>query len=180
LLRDTNDNEASINYTRDITGNAPYDTVRAAYPEYLKYNNNAVEVHFISNWDENDATDGHLRKDSPKSCYGSTAAPKVMETRKLEAIEVKVSNSLIRKYVFGYNSDPPDSTLSRILSGGQYGGIYYSGKLKLLKITQKIRTITYRCLPWNLITRIYRLIAILPKEIIPVIREIRPPLAGRI
>ena len=122
LLRDTNGNQATVSYAQDTA----HETVRAAYPEYLTYGN--VQIHFISSWDENDPQEGHLRYDDPKT-YLNYDAPRIMETRKLDAIEVKVSGSLIRKYTFAY------TTTARVFSS-DYGGIYYSGKHTLTSITQ--------------------------------------------
>ena len=130
LLRDTNNNQATISYTRDIVDHPVpnWETIRAAYPEYLNYG--SVQVQFIAGWDENDPTDGYLRYDNPKTApYGNTLAPQVMETRRLDAIEVKISGNLIRKYVFAYNTTP------RIYSSN-YGGIYYSGEHTLTSITR--------------------------------------------
>ncbi len=121
--KDTNGNEATISYVRDIYSNS----VRSAYPEYLRYNNNLVEVHFISSYDENGSY-GPVRDDNPIS-YGSNPVPKIMENRSLDAIEIKVSGSLIRKYTFTYN------TTDRVYSS-DYGGIYYAGKHMLTSITQ--------------------------------------------
>jgi RHS repeat-associated protein len=52
-----------------------------------------------------------------------------MENRQLDAIEIKVSSNLIRKYTFTYN------TTDRVYSS-DYGGIYYAGKHTLTSITQ--------------------------------------------
>lgn len=52
-----------------------------------------------------------------------------MENRKLDAIEVKVNGSLVRKYSFGY------TTIASSQSS-DYGGIYYSGVHKLTSVTQ--------------------------------------------
>ena len=136
LIQDTNGNKATISYARDIQIVTPNAYVRSAYPEYLKYNfdqnNNALyEVHFVSGYDQSDPTDGYIRKDNPKS-NGSNPAPKIMETRKLNSIEVKVSGNLIRKYGLTYNTD---ASLDRVYSS-DYGGIYYAGKLRLLGLTQ--------------------------------------------
>ena len=120
LMRDTNGNEASISYVRDIHNGS----VRSAYPEYLTYNN--VEVHFNSSWDGYDHQ--RLRKDNPESTDDNDA-PKVMENRKLDSIEIRVSDALIRKYTFAYD------TTDRVYSD-DYGGIYYSGKHSLTSITQ--------------------------------------------
>ncbi|MBI2852415.1 MAG: DUF2341 domain-containing protein, partial [Chloroflexi bacterium] len=126
LFRDTNDNTANITYARDIRGVSQNDTVRAAYPEYLRYGN--MEVRFSSSYDVNDATDGYLRRDNPRTSSNSSA-PKTMETRKLDAIEVKANGSLIRRYAFSYNTtDSVNST--------DYGGIFYSGNHTLTSITQ--------------------------------------------
>jgi|GEM_PF-1256444 len=125
LVQDTHGNQMTVSYVRDIVGT----NVRSAYPEYLRYNNNLVEVHFISSNDQQDPNDGPIRNDNPRS-YGSNPAPKVMENRKLDTIEVKASGNLVRKYGFNY------ITIASTYSP-DYGGIYYSGKHTLTSITQK-------------------------------------------
>jgi RHS repeat-associated protein len=87
-----------------------------------------VEIHFSCSWDENDPTDGYLRYDNPKST-AENPAPLVMETRKLDYIEIKISDTLISKFSFDYN------TTDRVYSD-DYDGIYYSGKHSLISITQ--------------------------------------------
>ncbi|MBM2832774.1 MAG: repeat protein, partial [Dehalococcoidia bacterium] len=125
LIRDTHNNEITVTYARDFDSAGG---VRSAYPEYIRYNGTAVEVRFNSSFDETDPYDGHFRKDSPKST-GYNPAPYVMENKKLDSIEVKVSGSLVRKYLFTY------TTTDRVLSG-DYGGIYYSGTHTLTSVTQ--------------------------------------------
>ncbi|MBN1692598.1 MAG: hypothetical protein JW845_03485 [Dehalococcoidales bacterium] len=121
--KDTNGNEATVTYVQDIWNNS----VRSAYPEYLRYNNNLVEVHFLSSYYEN-GDYGPVRKDNPIS-YGTNPVPKNMENRQLDSIEIKVSGNLIRKYNFSY------ITTDRVYSS-DYDGIYYSGKHMLMSITQ--------------------------------------------
>jgi RHS repeat-associated protein len=128
LIEDTNGNQATINYVRDIVEIQNEESVRSAYPEYLKYNNDLIEVHFVSSWDEDDPEDGYLRYDNPKT-YRSRRAPTVMENRRLDTIEIEVSDQLIRKYSLDYDTE------NRVWSP-DYGGIYYSGNLTLKKITQ--------------------------------------------
>ena len=48
LVQDTHNNQMTVSYVRDVVGT----NVRSAYPEYLRYNNNLVEVHFISSNDQ--------------------------------------------------------------------------------------------------------------------------------
>ena len=137
LIRDVNNNEATINYLQDKIGTSPQDSVRSAYPEYLNYSNDTIKVHFISSFQIQDPTDGNLRRDNPKT-YGSNPAPKIMENRSLDAIEIKVNENLLRKYSFAHNtipcgnpnSNPPYQPYS------YYGGVYYSGKFTLSSITQ--------------------------------------------
>lgn len=116
-FKDTDGNTANVSYTRSIQGASPNDWVRSAYPEYLTYGN--IEVHFISSAN---------RADNPASGAG-VAAPKVMEDRRLDSIEIKVNSTLVRKYEFTYN------TRSSYLSS-DYGGIYYAGKHVLTSVTQ--------------------------------------------
>jgi RHS repeat-associated protein len=137
LIRDTNNNQALITYIQDIRPT----WVRSAYPEYLTYGN--VQVHFTCSYDESTA-DGNVRYDNPITyswygdpycwdCEHTNPAPKIMENRKLNSIEIKVSGNLLRKYAFSYN------TTNRVFSsdyGYESGGIYYSGRLTLISITQ--------------------------------------------
>jgi RHS repeat-associated protein len=125
IIRDTNGNEATVSYVQITTGYPSY--VRSAYPEYLDYNN--VEVQFNSSHDEFEGHhESNMRRDNPTST-DENPAPAVMETRKLDSIEVKVSDVLIRKYTFDY--DTTDCVYS-----DDYGGIYYSGKHCLTSITE--------------------------------------------
>jgi RHS repeat-associated protein len=132
LIEDTNGNQATVSYVQDIKGYGSSGWVRSAYPEYFTYGN--VEVHFTSSWDENDPYDGILRDDNPKSYfiypeYPVSSAPKIMENKWLESIEIEVDDTLIRQYDFIYN------TTDRVFSV-DYGGIYYSGEHTLTSITQ--------------------------------------------
>ena len=126
LIEDTNGNQATMSYVQEIRGTSPEDWVRSAYPEYINYGE--VEIHLTSTWDENDATDGHLRYDNPKTS-GSNPAPKVMDNRHLDSVEISVNSNLIRKYEFSYD------TTNRV-SSGDYDGIYYAGKFTLTSITE--------------------------------------------
>lgn len=119
LLRDTNNNIATVTYVRDMYNNS----VRSAYPQYLTYNDNKINIQFNSSYDEN-AGNGPLRKDNPL-----LPTPVVVENQKLDSIEIKVDGTLLRKYMFTYN------TTDRVISG-DYGGIFYSGKHTLYSITQ--------------------------------------------
>lgn len=129
LMRDTNNNEATVSYVQDrVWGEAGIPPVgmgwvRSAYPEYLSYGD--AVVHFISSWDDGQL---RLRDDNPID-YGSNPAPKVMENRKLDSIEILYDDELISKYNFAYN------TTDRVFSEN-YGGIYYSGKHTLVSITE--------------------------------------------
>jgi hypothetical protein len=171
-------NQATISYTRDIHETSTHCVVRSAYPEYLRYNNDQIEVHFISVYDEENDTDGYIRWDNPKS-YGTNPAPKIMETRKLDGIEIKVNDNLVRKYGLTYNTNLSDSDINRVYSS-QYGGIYYSGKLKLLSITQYgangVSSLRLPVLP----TRIYRHTVVLVNRLIVGIPAIQPNSPGRI
>ncbi len=131
LVRDIHGNQMTASYVRDVISNE----VRSAYPQYLRYNfdssNNAlVEVYFHSTNDQQDPTDGPIRNDNPRSTQANPA-PKVMENRKLEYIEVRAGNplSLVRKYSFSYVTTASQSSI-------EYSGIYYSGTHKLTSITQ--------------------------------------------
>jgi hypothetical protein len=120
--KDTNNNQATVTYTQDIWNN----TVRAVYPTSIIYGN--VSILFSISNDGYNATDGYIRNDNPIST-SYNPAPKIMETRKLNTIEVKVSNNLLRKYSFSYNT-------TNSFYSSNYGGIYYSGKHTLTSITQ--------------------------------------------
>ena len=102
LMRDPNGNEATVSYVQDTLGTYPNNWVRSAYPEYLRYSNTRVEVHFVTGGAVNRGADGYLRLDNPLS-YGSNPAPKVMENRELDYIEIRVGGSLVRKYDFSYS-----------------------------------------------------------------------------
>ncbi|MBI2831198.1 MAG: hypothetical protein HYX79_02970, partial [Chloroflexi bacterium] len=131
LIKDTNDNQATIAYVQEIRTDTSQWWVRSAYPEYLKYNNNAVEVRFFASYDIDDPTDGYIRRDNPKTTEFNPP-PKVMETRKLDSIEVKVTGSLIRKYTFAYTT----TNSTRYYYGEEGESIYFSGAHKLDSITQ--------------------------------------------
>ncbi len=127
LMIDANNNTANVTYARDLISSN--QTVRSAYPEYLKYGSNGtVEVHFTSSNTTTDTNGDPLRKDNPKS-YGANDAPKIMENRQLDSIEVKFGNSLIRRYSFSYNT-------TESVYSNDYEGIYYSGNHTLSSITQ--------------------------------------------
>ena len=130
LMRDTNLNEAAITYSRDIKGTSPNDWVRSAYPATITYG--SMQIIFTANSDNYD-TDGTsiLRYDNPQSTT-LNPAPSVMENKHLDAVEIKAGTTLIRKYTFSYNTDDSKNRVSST----DYGGIYYSGKLKLTGITQ--------------------------------------------
>ncbi|MBI4330226.1 MAG: hypothetical protein HY673_02960, partial [Chloroflexi bacterium] len=130
LMRDTHstNNEATVEYTQALFNGS----VRSAYPTRLRYNNNLVEVVFNSTHSTSpnnpDPTYGELRPDSP---LGSVVPiPKVMETRKLDSVDVKSSGNLVRNYTFAYNTTDKSSSQD-------YGGVYYSGKHTLTSITEK-------------------------------------------
>jgi RHS repeat-associated protein len=118
LIRDSNGNEASINYQQVIHYHVSNATIRSAYPEYLRYSNNTIEIHFFNSSN---------RPDIP---HDSTVdAPPIMETGSLDAIEIRANANLVRKYVFSY-------TNTNHIHSSNYGGIVYSGKHQLDSITQ--------------------------------------------
>jgi RHS repeat-associated protein len=130
-MKDTNGNEATIVYDQDlyIMNQGMSDAwVRAAYPLTLTYGN--VTVSFSSTYDDYDLRDGGpIRNDSPLST-AENSAPKVMEVAHLDNIEIKISNNLVRKYVFETSYTPPVSRNENL------GPIYYSGRFFLDHITQ--------------------------------------------
>ena len=110
LIQDTNGNQATVSYIQDVEGTAPNAWVRSAYPEYLRYNGSLIEVHFISSAPVDRGADGFLRLDDPITYqyYNSHKshtypAPKIMETRELDSLEVRVNSNILRKYSFQYN-----------------------------------------------------------------------------
>ncbi|MBI4329996.1 MAG: hypothetical protein HY673_01795, partial [Chloroflexi bacterium] len=126
-IKDTHNNQAVITYIQNTVNNS----VRSAYPDQMYYGNNVIV--FNSSYNEMHPSDGEVRRDSPVSVSGGVPAPKVMETRRLDSIEVKVivnyAATLARKYSFAY------ATTDRV-SSTDYGGIYYSGSHTLTSITQ--------------------------------------------
>ncbi|MFA4835693.1 MAG: RHS repeat-associated core domain-containing protein [Dehalococcoidia bacterium] len=120
-IQDTNTADTvSISYVQDTYSSGGLNHVRSAYPSHVYYNNNHVDIQFNSSAN---------RSDNPQA-YGSNPAPKTVENKRLDSIEIKVDGSLLRKYVFAYNTTA--STYS-----SDYGGIYYSGTHTLTSITQK-------------------------------------------
>ena len=142
LIRDTNNNQATIDYVQDVRSDPNGSWVCSAYPTALKYNNNLIEVDFNSTFDiTNDATDGNLRYDDPRSAkdQGGTIinpAPKMMDNKHLDSILIKVNGNPIRQYNLAYNNTSV-SQPNPAYQISQYGTIYYAGELKLLSITQK-------------------------------------------
>ncbi len=126
LMRDTNNNECNISYTQEIRGISTDTWVRNAVIDEITYGQ--VIIKFNSSWDITDATDGNLRKDNPKST-ALNPAPKIMETRKLDSIEIKVGTTLIRKYAFTYSTTNSSERT-------HYGGIYYAGYHTLTSFKQ--------------------------------------------
>jgi len=129
-IQDIHGNTINITYVEDLYG---ADT-RSAYPDHVTYNDDGaghkVDIKFNSSWDFNDILKGGcLRNDNPEHQTSDAYPIIVVENRKLDSIEVKLDNNLVRKYVFAYNTTP--SYLS-----GDYGGIWYSGKFTLTSITE--------------------------------------------
>jgi RHS repeat-associated protein len=79
---------------------------------------------------------GHYDYSQPiyGTCYssGSNPAPKVMENRRLNSIDVKVNGSTLRQYVFDY------TTTSRVFDGSARK--YFAGTMKLNSITEQYPT----------------------------------------
>jgi RHS repeat-associated protein len=124
LIRDTNGNEATISYQR--VGGLEYGIymTRTAHPQYLRYNNNLVEVAFTWSYDDEDHD---VRYDNPIPAMGYPASF-IMEIRRLDTIEIRISGKLIRKYAFTYN-DLTDPDYERV-------GTQTAGKFKLKGLTQ--------------------------------------------
>ncbi|MEQ4487937.1 MAG: RHS repeat-associated core domain-containing protein [Dehalococcoides mccartyi] len=134
LMRDTNGNEATVVYYQEKLGLPEW--VRSAYPQTLKYglNGTDIEVQFHISADAPGTPDGDLRLDNPRT-EGSNAAPKIMETRQLDYIDIFIGDPQVRicKYAFTYNTaleyaEERDSDV--------VGGMYYSGQHRLLSIKQ--------------------------------------------
>ena len=120
LIEDTNENEATITYVQNIVGSYPDYWVSSAYPEYLEYG--GTQVHF---------TCGTGRIDNPIGVYYwqgnhyvNNPAPRIIENRKLDSIEIEFNENLIRKYNFNYS-------ITSAVYSDDYEGIYYSGDIKL-------------------------------------------------
>jgi RHS repeat-associated protein len=121
---DTNGNGATITYARDIWSNS----VRSAYPKFLRYDDNKVQVEFITSYSQNSTYYGVIRADTPITS-GNNPTPTNIENRQLDRIEIKVNGNLIKKYGFSY-------TVTNKVPSTDYGGIYYSGYIKLNSVTQ--------------------------------------------
>ena len=111
LMKDVNNNQATITYTQYSPG-----SIRAAYPNHLHYGSNDVYFNFT-------ADPVNLRQDDP------TNGPNRMDIAYLNNIQIKTSNNLIRQYNFNYNWTP------RVHST-DYGGIYYAGTMTLASVQQ--------------------------------------------
>ncbi|MCX5998585.1 MAG: hypothetical protein NTU41_03055, partial [Chloroflexi bacterium] len=115
-------NSVTVHYVQDTWTDANNKThVRAAYPDHVYYNNSLVDICFNSTYDSSGGN-GPLRVDSPTS-----PLPKIVETRRLNSIETKVSGTTVRRYVFGYNmATPGDPTVAGRLELGyvqEYDGL---------------------------------------------------------
>jgi hypothetical protein len=100
--------------------------VRSAYPTSITYGEISINLYLSD--DGEFGTDGRLRLDNPKT-VGNNPAPKVVENRKLDAIEIQANGERIRKYVLEYS-------VTSSYSSADYGGIQYSGRMILEKIQQ--------------------------------------------
>ena len=162
-MRDPHGNTVTITYTQDIRpGCWNLDYVRAAYPQTVTYNNGRVVVSFSASADENLAKDGWVRSDNPITVVsdpgaedpGDNKAPEFMETRRLDAIEVRVDGQLVRKYTFGYQTSPRYSFDENLGPGVNW--VSYAGTHLLTAVTQvgadgssalPATTFTYSSLP---------------------------------
>jgi len=115
-----------ITYIEDIYGNRidftywqqrlpdpqkPNDEyVMAAYPFQIIYNGGEAVINFHRGCDQTPASPAVcMRYDTPRDVINggcSYYAPEVLETQRLNQIEVKVSNTLVRRYDFTYQTDP--------------------------------------------------------------------------
>jgi RHS repeat-associated protein len=120
-MANLNGDNATISYTQFPSGN----WIRSAYPDEISYGNWKIKFNLSS-------TD---RIDNPGS--STIPAPKVMENRQLNSIEIKTNaNVLIRRYVFSYTTTACGDGYDNTTPSADYGGIYYSGKHQLDSITQ--------------------------------------------
>ena len=131
LMKDTHGNQMTVTYVQDIWAGI----VRSAYPLDLNYGRSgAMNVRFNSGcFCTYDSTDGYLRADNPRST-SYYAAPQVIENKRLTSIEVRVSGSLLRKYVLDYTTS--SAWEGYINEGQQWLLIYYSGQHTLTSIVQ--------------------------------------------
>ncbi|TAK66952.1 MAG: hypothetical protein EPO22_03370, partial [Dehalococcoidia bacterium] len=93
--------------TQDPQG-LPGDTyVLAAYPQDIIYNGGQASVSFHRGCDETPASPyACMRFDTPRNVPAcGYYAPEVLETQRLNQIEVKVSGTLVRRYDFTYQTD---------------------------------------------------------------------------
>ncbi len=96
-IRDVNTSNAiTITYVQDpYTDSTGKNHIRSAYPYHVQYNNGNVDIQFNSSHDGA----GLFRNDNPRS-----PAPKVVENRKLDSIDIRVGQSLVRQYVLAYST----------------------------------------------------------------------------
>jgi len=120
----------TVSYVRDICADSlGHYHVRSAYPEYVRYNNNQVEIKLNSSHDYEQDPIGPLRNDNPAGPWTAWRyPPNVVENRKLDSIEVKVDGNPVRKYHFAYLTQP------RYVD--QTDWAYYSGNHTLTSITE--------------------------------------------
>jgi len=122
-MTDTNGNVITVDYVQDIWYGGGISHIRSAYPTHVHYNNNHVDIQFVSSHDI-ESEYPPRRTDNPRY-----PVPKVIETRKLDRIEIKVDGCLVKKYVFAYNT-----TTDTDYDGD---GTYYAGHHTLTSITEE-------------------------------------------
>ncbi len=120
LTQDVLGNKVEYAYDRqmdnDFDSNLQY--VVSAYPLSIKYNNDSptddrVRIDFVSSYDAGECPTQQpnlcIRKDTPRKKTGGCGTyipPEVLETRKLDRVDVKVDGQLARQYAFSYSATP--------------------------------------------------------------------------
>lgn len=158
-VADTHSNQINYTYWRqtynDCGGSPCRPYILAAYPILVDYNSGLVRIELDSCLSDNaypncpngsdyqncptpnppgsaNAPSVCMRPDTPRDYGGTPAchlAPKVMETRRLDQIRIKVNSSLVRRYDFGYTTTNRQPACD--------GGNFWAGQLMLQSFEQR-------------------------------------------
>ena len=112
-IEDVNGNRIDFTYSQqriqDPAGNPGDQMVVAAYPATITYNGGQALINFHTGCDQVPGSPSVcMRYDTPRDVPNggcSYYAPKVLETQRLNQIEVKVAGTLARRYDFTYQTD---------------------------------------------------------------------------